>query len=426
MKRLLRVASHEFGKHLRRPGFLISTLMLPIFGIITVFVAGLFEHRPEIPPHLEMLTEVVTDGEPSAKVIGFLDNANLITTTVEMTATHFRAFPNQTAARAALQENQIAAYYVIAEDYRNSGEVTRFAPNLNPFAHDRKDFAVLIRTNLLPGYDPQMLQRVGSQIAIETTRLDPATGEPLPGRNARVYNNLKEDPLPFILPYTLAMLLYFSIFSASGLLMNSVIEEKENRVIEILLTSLAPWQLVGGKILGLGVLGLGQMLFWLGCSMLIFDRNIGGLNIFSALDMPAYVWVLTVLFFLPGYLIYGSVMAGIGAVVNNTREGSILTTLLIVPVMSPMLFLFAIISHPNGATATILSFIPFTASVAMIMRLSLADVPWWQIVLSLTLLVGAVIFSIWLIARIFRATVLLAGAQLTPGAVIRALRAHSA
>lgn len=426
MKKLLRVAFHEFRKHLLRPSFLVGTLLLPIFGITTVLVIELLDRQTEARPQLEMLTEMMAESEKSGRGVGFVDHANLITTTIEMTTTHFRAFPDEQAARAALQEDQIDAYYVIAEDYRESGKVARFAPHLNPLARDREDFATLIRANLLPGYQRQALERVGRGTHFETVRLDPATGEPLPGRNARVYDNLESDPLPFILPYTFAMLLYFSIFSASGLLMNSVIEEKENRVIEILLTSLHPWQLIGGKILGLGALGLGQMLLWLGSAALVFNWNPGGSGLFSRLDLPTHVWVLTVLFFLPGYLIYGSLMAGIGAIVNNTREGSLVTTLLIVPVMAPMFFLITIINHPNGVVAAMLSLIPFTASTTMVMRLTLADVAWWQVLLSLVLLVGTVVFSIWLIARIFRATVLLSGTKLTPGAVVRVLRAHSA
>jgi ABC-2 type transport system permease protein len=216
--------------------------------------------------------------------------------------------------------------------------------------------------------------------------------------------------------------LYITIFFAGGFLLQSITEEKENRTIEIMLTSLAPWQLLGGKVLGLGLLGLAQMLIWLmtGRSLLgvATDRLAQ-----PGLALPWSVWALAVVYFVFGYGVNAGIMAGIGATVAHVREGSQIVALLALPFVIPLWLLDTIADAPDGTLARTLSIFPLTAPVTMMIRVSLADVAPGEVALSVALLALCVALVIWLAARLFRVGTLLAGKRLSLGEIARAIRA---
>ena len=125
--------------------------------------------------------------------------------------------------------------------------------------------------------------------------------------------------------------------------------------------------------------------------------------------LDPFILVWAVIFFLLGYMIYAMLMAGIGALVPNLREASQATFLVTLPMMAPMILLSALIQSPNGALATGLSLFPFTASVTMMLRLSAGEVPLWQILLSIFLLIGTALLVIRAVAGLFRAQTILSG-----------------
>jgi ABC-2 type transport system permease protein len=231
----------------------------------------------------------------------------------------------------------------------------------------------------------------------------------------------EEELYRVMVPIGVAMIMYMVIFSSSGLLLNSVIEEKENRTLEILLTSLLPRELLAGKVLGLGVLGLGQSLIWFGTSGLLLAMRNDTPDFFS-FTLPLAIWLLLCIYCLSGYLIYASLMAGIGAVVSSTREASLFTGFLIMPFMVPLIFYGVIIDQPDSMLALGLSIFPLTAPVTMMMRVILTHVTWWQITLSLLVMAGSVMVCIWLAARAFRISTLLTGKKLNPMTIWRALQ----
>lgn len=444
MNKLLLVASNELLKHLRRYSFIIVTLLFPVLGVLAI-VASSVMHQIE---HMQSRSdeEQATEGERPGTIpdmgkampgaddeddegdepgIGYVDRAGVIRRTDVVTTPHFIAYPDEEAARMALAHEEIEAYYLLPTHYLTSGAVARFSTRRQFEAADVPPFARLLRFNLLEDTDPQVIARLGSVLSLETVRLD-KTGEPEEGRYAQYDMEESDSPLVAV-PFGFAVLLYLSIFSSAGLLMHSVVEEKENRILEILLTSMRAWQLLGGKIVGLGLLGLVQLVVWILTAVFLLEYYAASpgesLQFLSEVDLPPYVWLLTLPYFVLGYLVYGGLMAGIGATVSTTRESSILTSLLAIPVMLPFFLLFVILDNPDGIVATILSIIPYTASITMMTRLTLTDVVWWQIVLSLVLLSGSVVLSIWLGAKIFRATMLMKGKKLSLKEIVWAVRA---
>lgn len=420
MNKFLLIARHELMKHLRRPSFIILTLALPLVGFIVTVVAGTV-NRNNDPTQLPGMP---TAPDSADMTLGYVDHAGIITSVPDdIHPDLFRAFPDETSARAAVEAGEIDAFYVLAENYLETGTVTRIAPQVEFGFADIDQFDTLMRANLLSNEDPRIGQRVDSPLNLETTQLD-TDGQVAPPSRSNEDN--EDNPLRFLVPYIFAMLLFFTIISGSSFMLQSVTEEKENRTMEILLTSLKPWQLLAGKVVGLGILSLLQMIVWISAGRVLLTLSTGTFGLFASFDLPIYVLLLALIYFLLGYLIYASLMAGVGATVPSTREGTQLTFLVIFPLIVPLWFLGAIIERPESILAIGLSLFPLTAPVTMVMRIALTSVAWWNIALSLLLMAGTVILVIWGSARLFRATTLLAGKRFNLGEIVRTLREGAA
>jgi ABC-2 type transport system permease protein len=417
MQRTVLMARHALLRHLRRPGFILLTLAVPLIGLVVTLVMGTVMQ--------DAATAQVGGDMPgdSNGTIGYVDQASLIEQVPEsIPDARLRAFPDVDAARAAVQDGDITAFYLIPADYLETGSVTRFAPQMQIATPNEPLIRRLIRANLLPGADTRRAERLVSPLSLETVRLD-AEGQPAPAERGQTDG---DNPLTFAVPYIFAMMLFITIISSSGFMLQSVTEEKENRTIEILLTSLRPWQILAGKVAGLGLLGLIQVSIWLLAARLLLTLSTRQFNLFGSFELPGYVWGLALLYFVLGYLVYASLLAGVGATVTTTREGSQLTTLVVLPFIVPLWFIGAIIEQPDSPLALALSLVPLTAPVTMVMRLALTDVVWWQVLLSLLLLLGTVLLFVWGAGRIFRVTTLLAGKKFNVGEIFQALRTGSA
>ena len=230
----------------------------------------------------------------------------------------------------------------------------------------------------------------------------------------------------------LSIFTYMFVLMYGAMIMNSVIEEKTNRIVEVVVSSCRPFQLMLGKIIGVGLVGLTQMLIWI--VLLVVVAMVAG-SVFgmgnlspdavspealaSAKDMGAmeaivretlsinYIPIIVgfILYFIGGYLLYSSLFAGLGSAVDQASDSSQFTT----PVILVMLIAFyagmACMQNPSGPTAVWCSIIPFTSPVVMMIRLPFG-VPFWQLALSLGLLFGTAIGITWLAARIYRRGIL--------------------
>jgi ABC-2 type transport system permease protein len=403
MRRTILVASHEFWRHLRRPGFVISTVLLPlILGGVLLFITA----RTPAPDDASAAL--------SGALVGYVDEAGLLAPPPERTQdAPLRAFADLASAEAALREGTIAGFYQLPPDYLAGGPVAWVSEGLDgPQA--QAELAALLRAALLRD-QPELAARLGTP-SIVIAEASGATPE-------QATEALRERGImAFVLPYVFAMILYLTIFSSASFLLQSVTEEKENRTIEIMLTTLRPLELLAGKVLGLGLLGLAQVVIWLSAGLLLL--RFSGVELATAgLTLPWTTVALLVVYYLLGYLVYGSLLAGVGATVTSMREGSQLMALLIIPCLLPLWFMGAIITRPNSALAVGLSLFPLTAPVTMMIRVPLTPIGPWAITLSMALLAASGALGLWLAARLFRAGTLLAGQRLSAGAVLRALRA---
>jgi ABC-2 type transport system permease protein len=406
MRKTFLVITHEFLRHVRRPSFLITTLLVPLIlgGILFI---------PALAAGPSPGEAVDAPAEPAA--IGYVDASGVLPT--DAPPSDLRAFATTEEAGQAVQQGAIVGYYSLPPDYLDGGVITwTGADDRGSAPQGQAALNALIRAGLLDA-DPALAERLATPPAFQFVPLDAA--EPEPGVGAD--DTVPGVSLTFVLPYIFALLLYVTIFSAASFLLQSVTEEKENRTIEIMLNALTPYQLLIGKVVGLGLLGVVQVVIWIASGALLLTLS-GAAPATDGLSISWDLVVLALVYYSLGFLVYGSLLAAIGATVTNMREGSQLLAVLIIPCLLPLWMMGAIIAAPHSPLATTLSLFPLTAPVTMMIRAPLTAIAPWEIAVSImTLTLGAAL-ALWLAARLFRAGTLLTGRRLSMKAVFEALR----
>jgi ABC-2 type transport system permease protein len=218
------------------------------------------------------------------------------------------------------------------------------------------------------------------------------------------------------------ILLMMSIFMGSGLLQESIGDEKENRMMEVLLTSVSPLGVMAGKVLAMGAVGLGQVLLWVASVAILGPRISAGIPQIGGLNVEPSLLIGMVAFFAAGYFLMAVVLAGIGAATTSYRESSQVALLVVIPSASPMMLFQLISGNPDGTLARVLSFIPFTAPFTMILRMGATDLPLWEVLASLAVVTVSGVGLLWVSARVFRAGLLLYGQRMSLGRVWAALQ----
>ena len=333
-----------------------------------------------------------------------MDQADLIQTIPNSIPNDlFEYFPDPQTAEAALERGDIGAYYIILPGYRETGQVQRISQRLTVNPSDVRWFNRLLQANLLPEADPELLSRLRQPFnAAGPDFVNIATQAQTDGDGMQM------------MPFVVTIAIIIPLFSGAGYLFQSLAQEKSNRVMEILLVSLRPSQLLTGKLLGLGALTLFQYALWTGLGLvglLATGLDVG--QIFAGIHLSSNQLLLIAPFAMGGFLLYAALMAGIGALARDVEDGRTWLFFISLPMMIPIYLSVAISSNPNGLLAMVLSLIPFTAPVAMLLRMTSTIVPGWQITLSLILLLLTGIGTVWLMARLFRVQSLLSGESLS-------------
>jgi len=205
--------------------------------------------------------------------------------------------------------------------------------------------------------------------------------------------------------------------------LRAVITEKTSRIMEVLLSTLTPAELMSGKIFGVAAVGITQVAIWIMAGALL---SLPGAYTLSGLIQQANLTLATGLFFavyfLLGFLLYSSMCAGLGATVNSEQEAQQFQFVVIMPLMLSFFYMFVAMKDPNGPLTVALSMFPFSAPIVMYTRLIIGSVPVWQIALSIVLMIVAIIGVIWLCARIYRVGVLMYGKKPNLPEIIRWIR----
>jgi ABC-2 type transport system permease protein len=389
------VMRQEIISTLTRRSFLLTAFGIPL--ISALLFAGISLVNRSAP---DTVSEIMNPARPGAGVPeGFVDLSGLIDTLPEkITVDELRVYPDMNAAELALVHGEISAFYVIPEDYIEQGEVQLISNDINPMDTLNRGSKIdkLLEVNLLDG-DTHLAAMVANPFLLQVMILNPST-------------RLSEDtPLAFFIPYIVMLLYYMLILMSAGFLVSSLNKERESRVLEIMLVTLTPRELLTGKFVGLGLIGLLVNVLWVGTAYILLVISGTSFNLPAEFQIDPHILLWGVVYFLLGYAVYASLLGAVGALVPNLRETSQATMVVILPMMIPLMFVSMLVNQPNGFLAIFLSLFPLTSPVTMMLRLSITSVPPWQLALSVILLMLTAVLILRLVARMFRAQTMLSG-----------------
>jgi len=400
MRKVWQVAKHEYLTKVRRRSFLIGTLAVPL--LITVVMA---------------ISIVVSIGGSDARPLGYVDRAGVLDASVQTfsqegeQSVEIRAFADEDAARAALASQEIQAFFVLPVDYIESGDMALYYWEDSPGDAVWRQWDDFVRANLVSDLPAPVRQRA-------------VQGHSLTVRSADGSREFSEENwIDFVLPIAVGIFFMIGVMSSAGYLLQAVTTEKENRTIEVMVTSLSPEQLIGGKAAGLMAVSLTQIGIW---ALAVVVGLVIGAQFLEPLRMARVPWQLlgiVVLYFFPAYALVAGIMVAIGSAVTETRQGQQIAGVLNLMFSAPFFFIALIMTNPDSPVLVALTLFPTTAFVTIIVRWSLTVVPLWQMAVSWTLLVISAGLSIWAAARILRVGILSYGQRLSLHAVWRAVRA---
>jgi len=383
------IARREFLATVRRRAYVLTLILMPLYIAFVSFMGTL----PTVMARRSQESRVIAVVD-SAKALGLAVGQD-----VAMDDTwKARAYTGLDSAQAAFARGEVRSILLLPADYLATGHTLRYkrpgglltGGRLGPPLSD------FVRGRLLAGrLDSTLVARALDPVA-DSALVATRTGGFEPDDKMR-------NVLQFALPMGFAFLLSIGIFTSGGYLMQGLGEEKESRILESLVALVTPDELMMGKLFGLGAAGLGLVVAW---------SALGSLALLAH-PMPVHIGAGTVLlaayYFLVGYFFFGSFMLAVGSLVSTFQEANQWTALISLTALSPFFVLSAILDQPNGIVAAGVSIFPWTAPVAMMLRLPSGGVPAWQLALSMGLLLVSAIVMLRLAARIFRVGLLLYG-----------------
>ncbi len=392
MKKLWEVFFYEYARHVLRKRFIFAALSLPIFiGIILA---------------VSILSSV---GQNDTRPIGYVDHSGLLAHPVEPKSTGTElfskpvkivAYPSEEEARTALEEGTIQGFYALGVDYLQTSNA-QLVFQKEPAVQVKSQFETFLVANLLASQPPEIANRLVEGTNLIVQSLD----------GSRTMSD--QDWFNILVPLIAAIIFLVVVMTTGGYLMQAVVEEKENRTMEMIVTSVSPEQLMGGKILGDICVGLTQLGIWLAFTAIGFLVGRNSVEWISHIQIPPSYLFLMVATLLPSFVMIAGIMATIGATVTEMREAQQMTGLFSLPIAAPFWLVYSLMTHPNGPIAQILSYFPLTAPVTLLLRAGFTEIPPGQLAANLAALYLFAIASIWVAARAFRLGMLSYGKRIS-------------
>jgi len=422
VRKLLVVIKREYLTRVRTKGFILGTILMPVF--VLVFGIG---------PSLLMMLET---GKSERLVV--IDMTGVVFPEMEAIAQDSLQWSGRVKLSQAEPANGVAelkqelsrevdqgeldAYLYLPADLFDSYQVEYYARNVSDFkrlARAKRLVSEAVRRIRLAqsGLDADLVRGLMRGVDMRTFRVGPEGKEQADSGGM------------FVLTFILGFLLYMTLVIYGSFVMRSVIEEKSSRVVEVVVSSLRPFDLMAGKILGVGAVGLTQFAVWILALVLV---TVYGSSLATSMfgqagqipipSVPLSTYVYFIIFFLLGYFLFASLYAGVGAMVNSDQEAQSVQFPIVMLLVLPFLLMFFVINNPDSSAARILSLIPFFAPILMFTRIVVQMPSLFEVWGSIVLLVLSVVASIWVIGKIYRVGILMYGKRPTLPEVVKWMR----
>ncbi|MGB7094104.1 MAG: ABC transporter permease [Anaerolineales bacterium] len=391
MRKLWLVVKHDYFKNVRQKGFLIALFSLPLFIGLSVGLGYFMQSQNE-----------------SSDSIGYIDYSGVLETPLSLMSVSDRErvdiiqYSNIDEAEEMIENDSLQAYFVIPRDYPQDKNIELYYYD-EPGENAGRDFYDFLQLNLMSDYPLEIQKRVtiGTNSIVRTPD----------GRREFADNNPSVNIfLPLIIGLGFVLLLLIS----SGYLMSGFMDEKSNRTIELIFTSLSPTQLIGSKLVTMVAIGLTMLITWIAVGIIAF---ILGANF---LDLPwmkeiSINWrdIFTILAVaLPSYMFAAALMLGISLLLGNNQEAESVGPLFFMVAFIPLYFIAPITRELNGPIAVALSILPISSILTVGLRSIFIQIPLWQLILSVSLQLLLVAGAIWLAISTFRSGMLRTGSRI--------------
>ena len=391
MEKFWLIFRQAYLRQVQTKRFLFGLLSMPLFVLLMGGV-GI----------IAVLLQLKSDPIGYVDHSGFLANPTSITDKGSFFNPNLPIIPytDESSATTDLKSKKIQALYIISADYLQTGDVERLASE-RPGENANSQFNKFLRLNLLKNQPSGIAKRILNGNSITTRSMD--------GSRSINENNI----LSILLPFSAGLMFILVISFSGNYLIQSLVEEKENRTMEILITSVSPDQLMAGKTIANLLAGLTQLVAWFGFALvaLTIVRAVFQIGGNATIDFGQIGLLLLILF--PAFVMVAAMMAAVGATVTEAREAQQISGFFILPIVAPYWFIGAIMSNPNSPLSVFLSLFPLTSPVTLPIRILFTVVPIWQVILSIGILVISAIGSLWLASRFFRLGMLIYGKRLS-------------
>lgn len=394
---------HEFLQAVKGAGFIILTFIVPVLAILAI---GSYK----------LVTTLI---EPSAKedtIIGYVDEVGIFSDQTDQGLIKLVSYPSQEDATRALVNKDVSEYFVIPLDYISMGTIQRYTLAKELVTPPTTTYVIksFLSWNLLKDdLSQEVITSVVAPLYMEVTRLDEN------GEIAREQGSIGN----IIVPGIFALLLSFSLMLGASSLIGGLGEEKESRLIEVLLSTVSVRQLLIAKVSALGTAGLIQVIVWLISAPFLLQlasSTFGGF--LRDIQLPVNFIILGIVYFVLGYLLFAILSVTVGGISSNVSEAQSLSMIYVMMLFVPLWFAGIMISIPENPIWILLSIFPLTAPIQVMLRLGMTDVPLWQILTSIGVLGLAIILSLSFSAKIFRTFMLMYGKRPGLGEIIQGLK----
>ena len=420
LRRIVAVVRREYLERVRTKAFWISTLLVPVFLGAMMIVPAWLAARGGGEFHVALLDLSGRFAEPVAAQV-----AEILGGQEEPLELHLEPQdpgPDPEATRERVKEQVQAKEYdgmlVLPATLPTEGQPEYVAPNVAAFRvlavlERAVNNAVVADRLTAAGLDPDAIDELTRRVDLKTFKLG-TKGE-----------ETRDQGQGFMLSYVFMMIIYFTVLMYGIYVMRGVLEEKSSRIVEVIVSAVRPFELMLGKILGIGAVGLTQFLLWTGLMAALTAPGAVAAVGLGAVDLPAIpatLLVFFVVYFVLGFLLYGTLYAGIGAAFDTEQEAQNFQGAVTVFLIIPLVMIMFVINQPNSALTVALSLFPFFTPMLMFLRMTLTQVPAWQLAASVLLMVASILASTWVVAKIYRIGILMHGSKPKLGDLWRWLR----
>jgi ABC-2 type transport system permease protein len=406
------VAIWEFSEKVKSKAFIISLVILPVIMILFGVLPGILASRPDTT------STVIGIIDESQSIIGSLakrldekyklpdGNPNYV---IKNLSGEGDIEKKKAEANLMVTTGNLSGYFYFPQTIFDSGKVEYRAENVGNLRiqerFSRTIEEVIVESRIIKqGLDPSIFKKIIADVDVKSIKISEKGEEKESGFLETFFSG-----------YIVIMMLLFLVMTSGQLLIRSVVEEKSNRVIEVLLSSCSPQNLMVGKILGLSGLGILQMLIWGMIGLAVTLKT--GSNLFTSGNL-----MLSFVYFVLGYIFYSAIFVAAGSPVTTEQEAQQITTYVSLLLVFPMVIAIPVMQNANSVWIKVLSFIPLLTPTLMVLRIPIQMPATWEILGTIALLLVSSIFMMWVAGKIFRIAILSYGKKPTLAELIHWVR----